>query len=140
MIAGDHLIKKISSNPLLEPPYVKGTERPKPLLQQRSSYRKTLDAHLEYVYTGHGEPILSPDELIKERLHKQEERSEKVASYLKNKPMTAFEVCQQLFPGVYKKQTGLTLSETIGHLDYLESEQVIVKFKEKEKTVYRSRS
>ncbi len=139
MIAGDHLIKKISSNPLLEPPYVKGTERPKPLLQQRNSYRKTLDAHLQYVYTGHGEPILNPDELIKERLQKQEERSEKVASFL-NSPMTAFEVCQQLFPGVYKKQTGLTLSETIGHLDYLESENVIVKIKEKEKTVYRSRS
>ncbi|WLR60412.1 MBL fold metallo-hydrolase [Guptibacillus hwajinpoensis] len=137
MIAGDHLIKKISSNPLLEPPYVKGTERPKPLIQQRDSYRKTLDAHLQYVYTGHGEPILNPDDLIKERLRKQEERSDKVALLLQKQPLTAFEVCKELFPGVYKKQVGLTISETIGHLDYLESENVIVKIKDKEQTYYR---
>ncbi|TKD70013.1 MBL fold metallo-hydrolase [Pseudalkalibacillus hwajinpoensis] len=140
LIAGDHLIKKISSNPLLEPPYVKGTERPKPLLQQRHSYQKTLDAHLSYVYTGHGEPILNPDELIRERFLKQEERSDKVASFLKNEQLTAFQVCQKLFPGVYKKQIGLTLSETIGHLDYLESENVVNKMKSEEKTFYTYRT
>ncbi|WP_347549717.1 MBL fold metallo-hydrolase [Pseudalkalibacillus hwajinpoensis] len=139
MIAGDHLIKNISSNPLLEPPYVKGTERPKPLLQQRNSYQKTLDAHLSFVYTGHGEPILNPDELIRERFLKQEDRSAKVASFLKEEPLTAFELCQKLFPGIYKKQTGLTLSETIGHLDYLFSEGVITKIQSGEKALYRRR-
>ncbi len=140
MIAGDHLIKHISSNPLLEPPYVKGTERPKPLLQQRNSYQKTLEAHVAHVYTGHGVPIVNPDELIKERLIKQEERSAKVASFLKTEPLTGFEVCQKLFPGIYKKQTGLTLSETIGHLDYLESENVITKLKNGNKMLYTYRA
>lgn len=136
MIAGDHLIKNISSNPIIEPPYVKGTERPKPLLQQRASYKKTLDVKPTFVYTGHGDPIDNSEELIKERLIQQEARSKKVAMMIKQDPMTAFEVCQKLFPGIYKKQIGLTLSETIGQLDYLESEGVIAREARQEKVVY----
>lgn len=41
-------------------------------------------------------------------------------SMLQDKPLSAFEVCQQLFPKVYLQEVGLTLSETIGQLDYLE--------------------
>ncbi len=39
---------------------------------------------------------------------------------LDEKPMTAFQVCQQLFPAVYEKELFLTMSETAGHLDVLE--------------------
>ncbi|WP_377888633.1 MBL fold metallo-hydrolase [Alkalihalobacillus sp. R86527] len=137
MIAGDHLIKNISSNPILEPPYDNCTERPKPLLQQRDSYKKTVKVKPAFVYTGHGEPIDDAEQLIKDRLHQQEERSKKVAAFLKQESLTAFQVCQKLFPGIYKKQIGLTLSETIGQLDYLHSEGIITKVKSGENVLYR---
>ncbi|MCA0985923.1 MBL fold metallo-hydrolase [Guptibacillus algicola] len=139
MIAGDHLIKNISSNPILEPPYVKGADRPRPLLQQRDSYKKTLEIKPSFVYTGHGEPIDNIEDLIKERLIQQEARAKKVAMMIKEEPMTAFEVCQKLFPGIYKKEIGLTLSETIGQLDYLESEGVIARKKQQENILYTQR-
>ncbi|MCG3024469.1 hypothetical protein, partial [Escherichia coli] len=58
--------------------------------------------------------------LVSERLTKQRERAEKVYQLLKNKPMSAFDVCKFLFPSVYEKELGLTMSETVGQLDYLE--------------------
>jgi hypothetical protein len=39
--------------------------------------------------------------------------------------MTALEVCEELFPQVFKKELALTLSETLGQLDYLEEEGYI---------------
>jgi len=38
---------------------------------------------------------------------------------LSESPSTAFQICQRLFPKVYLKELGLTLSETIAQLDYL---------------------
>ncbi|WP_270179180.1 MBL fold metallo-hydrolase [Alkalihalobacillus sp. CinArs1] len=137
MIAGDHLIKNISSNPILEPPYNGEPNRPKPLLQQRESYYKTLELAPSFVYTGHGDPIEDVEVLIKDRLRQQEERAKKVGALLKQEPLTAFQVCQKLFPGIYKKQIGLTLSETIGQLDYLQSEGMITQVKSGEVDLYR---
>ncbi|TLS36417.1 MBL fold metallo-hydrolase [Pseudalkalibacillus caeni] len=119
MIAGDHLIKHISSNPLIEAPYPGESNREKPLLQQRDSWKRSLELDLSIVYTGHGDPIFNTEALIHSRLKSQEERSFIVYEMINERPMTAFEVCQKLFPKVYEKQFGLTLSETIGHLDYL---------------------
>jgi len=38
---------------------------------------------------------------------------------------TIFELTKQLFPKVYEKELGLTLSETIGQIDYLIEEKLI---------------
>jgi glyoxylase-like metal-dependent hydrolase (beta-lactamase superfamily II) len=127
MIAGDHLIKHISSNALVEPPSLGITERPKPLLQYRTALKKCQQYPLHTVFSGHGEVITDANRLIDERLEKQEERARKIQRMLVDQPLTAFEVCQQLFPGIYEKQFGLTMSETIGHLDLLVEWQAIDK-------------
>lgn len=38
---------------------------------------------------------------------------------------TIFELTKQLFPKIYEKELGLTLSETIGQIDYLIDEKLI---------------
>lgn len=53
-------------------------------------------------------------------MKKQAERAELVKGFLQEKPLTAFEVCKALFPTIYYKQLMLTMSETVGQLDYLE--------------------
>ncbi|MCA0970179.1 MBL fold metallo-hydrolase [Halobacillus litoralis] len=128
MIAGDHLLHHISSNPLLEPPYEEGEPRPRPLLQYRHSMQKVLELSIREVYPGHGKAFTDVEPLILKRLKKQEERAEKVRLMFKEGPMNAFEVCQLLFPKHIEAQFGLTMSETIGQLDYLEDTKQLETF------------
>ncbi|MFA1821610.1 hypothetical protein ACDX78_15750 [Virgibacillus oceani] len=46
---------------------------------------------------------------------------------LNKKSQTPFEICHEIFPSQYEKQIDLTMSETIGQLDYLEDEGLIGK-------------
>ncbi|WP_411953376.1 MBL fold metallo-hydrolase [Alkalibacillus sp. S2W] len=119
MVAGDHLLKHISSNPILEAP-LPGNERPKPLLHYRRTLKKLQSFSIETVLPGHGDIFNFQPKIIDHRLQRQEERAQKVLNYVREHEVTPFEVCQFLFPKHYNKQFGLTMSETIGQLDYLE--------------------
>ncbi|MES1038358.1 MULTISPECIES: MBL fold metallo-hydrolase [Peribacillus] len=122
MIVGDHLLAKISPNPLMEPPLLPGGMRPRPLLQYNASLQKLLDFSISTVYSGHGSEVDGDAvaDLIHYRFERQHNRAMQVKSMLQDKPLSVFEVCQQLFPKVYLQEVGLTLSETVGQLDYLE--------------------
>lgn len=124
VMGGDHLLKKISSNPLLEPP-MEGDERPKPQLQYNESLKKLLQFPISVVYTGHGEPVYDAHKLIEHRLNRQHERAMNVLSLLNEKAMTAFDICRRLFPTAYEREFMLTMSETVGQLDYLEDSHLI---------------
>ncbi|WP_432355419.1 MBL fold metallo-hydrolase [Sporosarcina sp. A2] len=119
LIGGDLLLSKVSSNPLVEPPESPGLPRPKTLLQYNASLKRLLELPVETVYSGHGVPVKNVHELIKQRLQKQHERSMKVYDMLKVGPQSVFELTVQLFPTAYKRELGLTLSETLGQMDYL---------------------
>ena len=122
MIAGDHLLARISPNPLMEPPLIVGGVRQQPLLQYNASLQKLLDFPISKVYSGHGGEIDGEkvSDLIRYRFERQHNRAMQVKSMLQEKPLTGFEVCQRLFPKVYRQEVDLTLSETVGQLDYLE--------------------
>lgn len=121
LIGGDFLLKHISSNPLLEPPLQKSKERPKTLLKYRDSMKKILNYSVKTIYPGHGEIFTNHEPLILERLNKQENRAKHVLSFLQKQVLTPFEICRLLFPKHYETQFGLTMSETVGQLDYLQS-------------------
>lgn len=125
-IGGDHLLAHITPNPVLEPPYNEGQERPKPLLQYRSNLNKCLQLGIQKVYPGHNEVFSNLDELIPAQLKLQEKRANKVFEMLQVKEQTPFAICQQLFPKKFAKQLDLTMSETIGQLDFLENEGKIL--------------
>ncbi|WP_164218140.1 MBL fold metallo-hydrolase [Virgibacillus sp. YIM 98842] len=126
-IAGDHLLYHISPNPLMEPPINPKEERPKPMLGYRHNLKKCLDLGINTVYPGHGEIFNEAEEIIAKRLRSQEKRAEKVLHLLKEKSQTPFQLCCQIFPSRYENQIDLTMSETIGQLDYLEDEGMIGK-------------
>jgi len=119
LLAGDHLLATISSNPLLEPPLTASEERPRPQLQYNDSLRKMLDLDISIAYTGHGPEVKKVHELIRRRLSRQHERALQVREMLQGNRMTTFELTRKLFPAVYQKELGLTLSETTAQLDYL---------------------
>ncbi|WP_407268839.1 MBL fold metallo-hydrolase [Radiobacillus sp. PE A8.2] len=122
LIGGDLLLANTSSNPLLEPAEQPNQARPKPLIDYRDSLHKCLNLEIDKVFPGHGSVINHPTALIYSRLEKQEARAAKVLAFVQETSATAFEVCQYLFPKQIDQQFGLTMSEAIGQLDYLEME------------------
>ncbi|MFC7060533.1 MBL fold metallo-hydrolase [Halobacillus seohaensis] len=135
-IGGDLLLFHISSNPLLEPPHAPGEPRPRPLLQYRESMEKLLDYKINTVFPGHGEIFFEVEDLIVRRLRKQEERADKVKAMFQTGSLTTYQVCTQLFPKHIESQFGLTMSETVGQLDYLEYTGQIQSFYQGEQKIY----
>ena len=119
MFGGDLVLEKVSSNPLIEPPLDPADGRPRSLLQYNHSLKRILDLPVEVIYSGHGEEVRNIHPLIEGRLERQHERAMKVFSMMDAGPRTIFELTRELFPKVYEKELGLTLSETIGQTDYL---------------------
>lgn len=125
MIGGDLVLEKVSSNPLIEPPLNPSEGRPRSLLQYNKSLKRVLDLPVDIIYSGHGNEVRNAHELIETRLIKQQDRAMKVLAMMEGGPRTIFELTRELFPAVYEKELGLTLSETIGQTDYLIKEGLV---------------
>ena len=126
MIGGDLVLEKVSSNPLIEPPLDPKMGRPRSLLQYNASLKRLLTLPVDIIYSGHGNEVRNIHALIENRLVKQRERAMKVLAMMDGGPRTIFELTKELFPAVYEKELGLTLSETIGQTDYLVDEGLVV--------------
>ncbi len=119
LIAADHLLAHISSNPLLSRPLDGSDERPKALLTYMRSLERTRELPAEIVLTGHGDPVTNHRELIDERFAMHERRAEKIYALIAEQPRSAHEIAQSLWGNVAVTQAFLTLSEVIGHIDLL---------------------
>jgi glyoxylase-like metal-dependent hydrolase (beta-lactamase superfamily II) len=121
LVAGDHLIKHISSNPLISRPLDGGVEgeRPKALVAYLASLRATRALEVGVVLPGHGEPIEDHRALIDERFVMHERRARKLHGLIAERPRTAHELAQELWGNVAVTQAYLTLSEVLGHIDLL---------------------
>ncbi|HEX8959729.1 MAG TPA: MBL fold metallo-hydrolase [Solirubrobacterales bacterium] len=122
LIAADHLIAHISSNPLITPPLDGSSQRPQALVTYIESMRKTREMPAEIVLSGHGDPIVDHVALIDERLAKHERRKEKIYRLIVERPRTGYEIAQEIWGNVAVTQAFLTLSEVIGHADLLVNE------------------
>jgi glyoxylase-like metal-dependent hydrolase (beta-lactamase superfamily II) len=119
LIAGDHLIKHISSNPLISRPLDGSSERRQALVEYLESLQKTRKLPAEIVLSGHGEPITNHVALIDERFALHQRRAEKLYGLIAEQPRTGHELAQALWGDVAVTQAFLTLSEVIGHVDLL---------------------
>jgi glyoxylase-like metal-dependent hydrolase (beta-lactamase superfamily II) len=122
LIAADHLLPHISSNPLITRPLDGSSERPQALVTYIESLRKTREMPAEIVLPGHGEPITDHVELIDSRLAGHDRRKEKIYRLIAERPRNAYELAQALWGNVAVTQAFLTLSEVIGHADLLVNE------------------
>jgi glyoxylase-like metal-dependent hydrolase (beta-lactamase superfamily II) len=119
LIAADHLIKHISSNPLITPPLDGSAERTQALVTYLDSLRKTRELPAEIVLSGHGEPVTGHVALIDERFELHRRRAEKLHGLIEERPRTGHELAQALWGNVAVTQAFLTLSEVVGHVDLL---------------------
>jgi glyoxylase-like metal-dependent hydrolase (beta-lactamase superfamily II) len=122
LIAADHLIAHISSNPLITRPLDGSDTRTQALVTYIESMQKTREMPAEIVLSGHGEPITDHVKLIDDRLAKHDQRKEKIFKLIAEEPRTGYELAQALWGNVAVTQAFLTLSEVIGHADLLLNE------------------
>jgi glyoxylase-like metal-dependent hydrolase (beta-lactamase superfamily II) len=119
LIAADHLLGHISSNPLLTRPPDGSTDRPQALVQYLASLEKTREMDVELVLPGHGEPITDHSSLIDERFALHRRRADKIHRLIAERPRSAYEIAQTLWGNIAVTQAYLTLSEVLGHVDLL---------------------
>jgi glyoxylase-like metal-dependent hydrolase (beta-lactamase superfamily II) len=129
LIGGDHLLARISSNPLISRPLdgagadpgdpARAGTRPRALVRYVESMRATRELPLRLVLPGHGPPITDHAALIDERLRMHERRARKILGILREQPLTAYEIALRMWGNVAVTQAYLTISEVLGHLDLL---------------------
>ena len=128
LLGGDHLIKHISSNPLIARPLDADADaaiRPQALRTYVASLTATRELPARLVLSGHGEPVTDHRALIDERFGLTERRKRKIHGLLGEGPLTAHELAQRMWGNVAVTQAFLTLSEVLGHLDLLTAEGAV---------------
>jgi glyoxylase-like metal-dependent hydrolase (beta-lactamase superfamily II) len=131
LVAGDHLLAHISSNPLVSRPLGGAVDgrardaavaRPHALLDYLESMRATREMPAELVLSGHGDPIVDHIALIDERFRMHKRRARKILRMLDRGPLSAYEIAVQMWGNIAVTQAFLTLSEVLGHVDLLTRE------------------
>ena len=123
LIAGDHLLGHISSNPLLARPLEAEGDydgpRPQALVTYLASLERTRQMELGLVLPGHGAPVVDHAALIDERGRLHERRAERIHRLIAERPRTAYEMAHEMWGNVAVTQAYLTISEVLGHVDLL---------------------
>jgi glyoxylase-like metal-dependent hydrolase (beta-lactamase superfamily II) len=131
LLSGDHLLRDITSNPVLETPRRGMSERPRNLPDYVQSLRRVRDLDVEKALPGHGEPVYDHRAHVDSILAHHAARERLILQLLRQKESTVYELGVALFggklPGV---QLFLVMSEIIGHLDLLELEGRVTRVEE----------
>jgi glyoxylase-like metal-dependent hydrolase (beta-lactamase superfamily II) len=126
LLSSDHVLGKISSNPVLEPPDQPGEPRPHRLIDYERELLRVAPLNITIAYPGHGEPVQNVAGLVAERVERRKTRTETLFQLVGGQPKTVYELSRLLFPRAGQLESLLTLSETFGHLDILEQDGRVV--------------
>jgi glyoxylase-like metal-dependent hydrolase (beta-lactamase superfamily II) len=141
LLSGDHLLRDITSNPVLETPRRGMRERPRSLPDYVQSLRRVRDLDVEKALPGHGEPVYDHRAHIDAILSHHAAREKLILQLLRQKDCTVYELGVSLFggelPGV---ELFLVMSEIIGHLDLLELEGSVARVEENGRGVWTAAS
>jgi len=137
LFTGDHLLKEITPNPILNVPEYRPPFRYPSLKDYLNSLEKIERLGLSLLLPAHGEEIHDVKALIQKIFTHHKERMDRILFSLSKKEKTPFQIAMDLFPGVPPFEVFLGISEAVGHL-YILKEKGIVRVKEKEGKDYYS--
>lgn len=137
LFTGDHLLKEITPNPILNVNESKPPFRYPSLKDYLTSLEKIEKLDISLLLPAHGEEIQDVKGLIKKIFAHHKDRMDRVLLSLSKDEKTPFEIAMDLFPGLSPFDVFLGISEAVGHLEILK-EKGIVKFEEKEDKDYYS--
>jgi glyoxylase-like metal-dependent hydrolase (beta-lactamase superfamily II) len=122
LLANDHFIRDISSNPVLEPSPLMNGPRPRRLVEYLHHMDRMAALGPIVALAGHGEPVTDIAALVRQRHAFHERRAARLLDALDGQALTLWELTQPLFPRLTRGMDFfLALSEVLGHLDLLEA-------------------
>ncbi len=121
LLSNDHLLRDISSNPVVEPD-PEGGPRPHRLVEYLHHMQRMVDLEPSIAWTGHGDPIHDVHKTVRQRFHFHERRAHKILDLIGAEDRSAYQIAEPLFGRLDGIDSFLALSETIGHLDWLEEQ------------------
>jgi glyoxylase-like metal-dependent hydrolase (beta-lactamase superfamily II) len=137
LFTGDHLLKEITPNPVLNVYENKPPFRYPSLKEYLTSLGKVEKMDISLLLPAHGEEIYDAKGLIQKIFAHHNERMDRIRFSLSKGEKTPFEIAMDLFPGVPPFEVFLGISEAVGHLEILK-EKGSVRVKEKEGKDYYS--
>jgi len=119
--AGDHLLQKVSPNPIIElgPGGEEGVFHP--LVSYLRSVRRLRELEVDTILPGHGPPFGGHRAVIDGLLAFYEKRQARIREALAKGPLTGHEVARELFPWARPGDLFLVLSETVANIEVLEA-------------------
>jgi glyoxylase-like metal-dependent hydrolase (beta-lactamase superfamily II) len=129
LIPADHLLEKISPNPIIELD-AEGRQVHRPLSVYLESLARTRALEISLVMPGHGPGFGGHRALIDGLLGFYEKRQERLLGLLAERPRTGWELCQAIFPRASTTDAFLTMSETVANLEVLEDRGAVVRVEE----------
>jgi|YNPBryBLVA2012_1023415.scaffolds.fasta_scaffold24495_2 glyoxylase-like metal-dependent hydrolase (beta-lactamase superfamily II) len=137
LLSSDHLLGRVSSNALIEPPDP-GQKRPRRLLDYMAQLRRVAELAPRVAYAGHGEPVTDVPALVEARLAFHRQRAEHVLSLLRGSPRSLYDLTESMFAHVTEAEKFLALSEVLGHLDWLERDGRVVRVPQETHTCWQA--
>lgn len=135
LFSGDHLLPKISPNPVLELGVEGAEERPwegkfRSLVRYLESLARTRAMDVATVLPGHDDAISDHHRLTDQLYRFHAIRSHKILQAMMGGEATVYELTRQLFPDRERMELFLSVSEVVGHLEVLEEEGKIDRYLE----------
>lgn len=137
LLPADHLLERISPNPLIElgPGGQDGFFRP--LVAYLESLGRTRALDLSLVLPGHGAPFGDHRRVIDGLAAFYLKRQARLAGLLADGPRSGWALCQGLFPAARPVETFLTMSETVANLEVMAARGEVVREARDEGWAYR---
>jgi len=129
LIPADHLLERISPNPIIELD-AEGRQVHRPLSVYLESLAKTRALEISLVMPGHGPGFTGHRALIDSLLGFYLKRQEKLLGLLAERPRSGWELCTAIFPRASATDAFLTMSETVANLEVLEDGGAVVRVEE----------
>lgn len=122
LFSGDHLLPRISPNPFLELAEGEIPDRRRSLIEYLASLDRFIEMNPARVLPGHGESFTGIAGWADRVRAHHELRSAEIRSLVASRPgESAYSLTRVLFPKLDGFEIMLGVSETVGHLDLLES-------------------
>jgi glyoxylase-like metal-dependent hydrolase (beta-lactamase superfamily II) len=131
LIGGDHLLERVSSNPIAhvpiddrDPVAVARTDRRRALVEYLASMRATAEQEVALVLPGHGAPFADHRALIATREEMHARRARRILRSVDG-TRSAADMIAVLWRALPVTQSYLALSEVLGHIDLLERDGLV---------------
>jgi glyoxylase-like metal-dependent hydrolase (beta-lactamase superfamily II) len=126
LFSDDHLLERVSPNPLLD---LEGQTEPthKALLAYLDSARRARSLPAELIAPGHAEPFSGHAVIVDRLLAFYEKRQQRILELLGDGPLTPAQLAPRVFPHAREHQLYLTLSEVMGNLEVLEARRRVAR-------------